>query len=113
MLFTKYFYYETKYLKLNLSLVVKYIPLGRMVSDDTLNLSPRYLLSDTELIMIERYILKQLGFAFYRIVSDHPHKYLLYYIKVTYHHHMYMFFTLYICRFLMVTSNLLSVHGIT
>lgn len=35
-----------------------------------------------DLMMIERYILKELGFAFYNI-GDHPHKYILYFIKVT------------------------------
>jgi hypothetical protein len=34
-----------------------------------------------ELIMIERYLLKDLGFNFYNII-DHPHKYILYYVKM-------------------------------
>jgi hypothetical protein len=34
-----------------------------------------------ELIMMERFLLKELGFSFYHIM-DHPHKYILYYIKL-------------------------------
>ena len=33
------------------------------------------------MIAVERIILKELGFSFYNII-DHPHKYLLYYIRV-------------------------------
>ena len=41
----------------------------------------RYSQWKSELITIERYILKELGFALYSI-SEHPHKYILYYVKV-------------------------------
>ena len=34
-----------------------------------------------ELITIERYILKELGFSIYNIM-DHPHKYILYFVKL-------------------------------
>lgn len=34
-----------------------------------------------ELITMERYLLKELGFSFYNIL-DHPHKYILYYVKM-------------------------------
>ena len=34
-----------------------------------------------ELQMSERYILQQLGFTFYNVM-DHPHKFILYYVKV-------------------------------
>jgi hypothetical protein len=34
-----------------------------------------------ELITMERYLLKELGFSFYQPI-EHPHKYLLYYVKV-------------------------------
>jgi hypothetical protein len=35
----------------------------------------------SELITMERFLLKELGFSFYNPI-EHPHKYLLYYIKV-------------------------------
>ena len=41
----------------------------------------RYTEWKEELIMIERYLLKELGFSFYHIM-DHPHKYILYYVKL-------------------------------
>ena len=41
----------------------------------------RYSLWKNELITMERYILKELGFALYNI-SEHTHKYILYYVKV-------------------------------
>jgi cyclin L len=41
----------------------------------------QYTVWKNELIMIERYILKELGFSLYNIM-DHPHKYILYFIKV-------------------------------
>lgn len=34
-----------------------------------------------ELILMERYILKELGFSLYTCM-DHPHKYILYYVKL-------------------------------
>jgi phosphoglycerol transferase MdoB-like AlkP superfamily enzyme len=43
-----------------------------------------YIYINVELTLMERFILKELGFAFYSIISDHPHKYLLYYVKVLY-----------------------------
>ena len=39
-------------------------------------------LKTQELITIERYILKELGFYLYSI-SEHPHKYLLHFIQVS------------------------------
>ena len=41
----------------------------------------RYSEWKNELITIERYLLKELGFSFYNIL-DHPHKYILYYVKM-------------------------------
>jgi hypothetical protein len=41
----------------------------------------RYTAWKNELITMERYLLKELGFSFYQNI-EHPHKYLLYYIKV-------------------------------
>lgn len=41
----------------------------------------QYNMWKNDLMMIERYILRELGFAFYNI-GDHPHKYILYFIKV-------------------------------
>ena len=41
----------------------------------------RYVEWKDELQMSERYILQQLGFTFYNIM-DHPHKFILYYVKV-------------------------------
>jgi transcription initiation factor TFIIIB Brf1 subunit/transcription initiation factor TFIIB len=41
----------------------------------------QYTLWKNELIMMERYILKELGFSLYNIM-DHPHKYILYFVKV-------------------------------
>ena len=38
-----------------------------------------------ELVMMERYLCKELGYSFYDIM-DHPHKYILYYIKVYIQH---------------------------
>ena len=35
----------------------------------------------SEVVTVERFILKELGFCFYQNI-EHPHKYLLYYIKV-------------------------------
>jgi len=32
--------------------------------------------------MIERYLLKELGFSLYNIIDNHPHKYILYFIKL-------------------------------
>ena len=43
-----------------------------------------------EVITIERYLLKELGFSFYSSI-EHPHKYLLYYIKVKHKHVSYHF----------------------
>jgi hypothetical protein len=43
--------------------------------------SQRYRDWKDELQMAERYILQQLGFSFYNIM-DHPHKFMLYYLKV-------------------------------
>ena len=42
---------------------------------------PRYNEWKNELITMERYLLKELGFSFYHIL-DHPHKYILYYVKL-------------------------------
>lgn len=53
------------------SLKLKPLELGGMRYSDWKN----------EVIMIERFILKELGFSFYHNI-EHPHKYLLYYIKV-------------------------------
>ena len=41
----------------------------------------QYTMWKNELIMVERYILKELGFSLYNIM-DHPHKYILYFVKV-------------------------------
>lgn len=41
----------------------------------------QYTLWKNELLMMERYILKELGFSLYNIM-DHPHKYILYFVKV-------------------------------
>lgn len=41
----------------------------------------RYTEWKNELIITERFILKELGFSFYNII-DHPHKYILYFIKI-------------------------------
>jgi hypothetical protein len=41
----------------------------------------RYTSWKNELITIERFLLKELGFSFYSVL-DHPHKYILYYIKM-------------------------------
>jgi hypothetical protein len=41
----------------------------------------QYTMWKNELLMVERYILKELGFSLYNIM-DHPHKYILYFIKV-------------------------------
>ena len=41
----------------------------------------RYTEWKNELITMERYLLKELGFSFYNIL-DHPHKYILYYVKM-------------------------------
>jgi cyclin L len=41
----------------------------------------RYTEWKNELITMERYLLKELGFSFYNIL-DHPHKYILYYVKL-------------------------------
>jgi hypothetical protein len=41
----------------------------------------RYTEWKTELITMERYLLKELGFSFYNIL-DHPHKFVLYYVKM-------------------------------
>ncbi|CAM9256935.1 unnamed protein product, partial [Heterosigma akashiwo] len=40
-----------------------------------------YMQWKSELIKMERHVLKELGFSFYNIM-DHPHKFILYYIKV-------------------------------
>ena len=41
----------------------------------------RYTEWKNELITMERYLLKELGFSFYNIL-DHPHRYILYYVKM-------------------------------
>jgi len=41
----------------------------------------QYAIWKNELVMIERFILKELGFSLYNIM-DHPHKYILYFVKV-------------------------------
>ena len=41
----------------------------------------RYNTWKNEVVMIERFILKELGFSFYNVL-DHPHKYILYLIKL-------------------------------
>jgi hypothetical protein len=41
----------------------------------------QYTLWKNELIIMERFILKELGFSLYSIM-DHPHKYILYFIKL-------------------------------
>ena len=42
----------------------------------------RYSLWKEDLLLIERHLLKELGFCLYNIVMDPPHKYILYYIKI-------------------------------
>ena len=41
----------------------------------------QYTLWKNELITMERYLLKELGFSMYNSM-DHPHKYILYFIKL-------------------------------
>lgn len=42
---------------------------------------PIYTKWKNEIVNMERYILKELGFCLYRIM-DHPHKYILYFVKI-------------------------------
>ena len=44
--------------------------------------SRRYTLWKNELIFMESYILKELGFSLYSVTAEHPHKYILYYVKM-------------------------------
>jgi hypothetical protein len=46
----------------------------------------------SEVVTVERFILKELGFCFYQNI-EHPHKYLLYYIKVPLTHSLTHSFT--------------------